>query len=333
MIKPTHRPRKSHLGEGFFKYAVHYSGVFWLKTKRTCAAKCARKKKTMGSWLISLAAMLLNASKPILPPRTSTSNESESDPCKRFTRADVAGQMLTVRESRIDQWTPESAGNIWEMSGLFEGDIMVDPKDLTRNAVNNTSKRWPKAIVPYAFHPDFPKEGRDMVLKGMSELEAVTCVRFKAYQPEAHDSWVEIQGPNNTRRCSSAVGRRGGKQKLMLAPRCYAHGSVVIQHELLHALGFYHQHSAIERDRYVSIRWKNIDKASVGNFCSRTTENFGVDYDYASIMHYSPVAFTTNGEETIVPLKRDQKAQAMGQRQKLSAEDILKVQKMYSCQT
>jgi hypothetical protein len=39
-----------------------------------------------------------------------------------------------------------------------------------------------------------------------------------------------------------------------------------IIHELLHALGFYHQQSATERDDYVRINWNNIEPGNVSVF-------------------------------------------------------------------
>jgi hydrogenase maturation factor HypF (carbamoyltransferase family) len=40
----------------------------------------------------------------------------------------------------------------------------------------------------------------------------------------------------------------------------------VVQHELLHVMGFYHEHSRPDRDDYITIKWDNIGQGSYFSF-------------------------------------------------------------------
>ena len=56
----------------------------------------------------------------------------------------------------------------------------------------------------------------------------------------------------------------------------------------MHALGVYHQQSRADRDQYVVIKEGNIEPGRENNFDKESTSlNYGVEYDYFSIMHYS----------------------------------------------
>lgn len=60
-----------------------------------------------------------------------------------------------------------------------------------------------------------------------------------------------------THRCWSYLGRIGSGQTLSLVvPQCMDKGTVI--HELLHALGFWHEHSRPDRDEHVQVVWDNI---------------------------------------------------------------------------
>lgn len=53
--------------------------------------------------------------------------------------------------------------NIWELSGLFEGDIMEPSSEMSeRNAVLDDSLRWPDNTVPYHISKDFGKRYRTL---------------------------------------------------------------------------------------------------------------------------------------------------------------------------
>lgn len=65
------------------------------------------------------------------------------------------------------------------------------------------------------------------------------------------------------RRCWSFVGKFGGAQILSLeppdekGPNCLENEGKAI-HELMHALGIFHEHSRADRDMYIDIHYENI---------------------------------------------------------------------------
>lgn len=59
-------------------------------------------------------------------------------------------------------------------------------------------------------------------------------------------------------RCFSGVGRSGGMQVVSLAPTCLQKGPGIVLHELMHVLGFWHEHSRADRDRYIRVNWNEI---------------------------------------------------------------------------
>ena len=51
---------------------------------------------------------------------------------------------------RIRSWTEKEKQNIWELSGLYEGDIMIHSEENdVKNGLINKMFRWPGGIVPY----------------------------------------------------------------------------------------------------------------------------------------------------------------------------------------
>lgn len=59
-------------------------------------------------------------------------------------------------------------------------------------------------------------------------------------------------------RCWSYVGDDGVGQNLSIGAGCDT--KAVVQHEILHALGFYHEQSRSDRDDYVQIWWDEIEE-------------------------------------------------------------------------
>ncbi|KAM4017396.1 embryonic protein UVS.2-like [Anomaloglossus baeobatrachus] len=162
------------------------------------------------------------------------------------------------------------------------------------------------------------------ILKAMLEFSTLTCVRFVPRTNEA--DYVNIISDIG---CWSMLGRLGGPQYVSVDREgCILHG--VIQHELNHAIGFEHEHSRSDRDSYVKILWENIVPGYNASFQKSDTNNLGLDYDYASVMHYGKFAFAINYfRPTIQPIPTTQIN--IGQRLGLSNMDVAKINKLYNC--
>uniref|UniRef100_A0A8C3ASG6 Metalloendopeptidase n=2 Tax=Cyclopterus lumpus TaxID=8103 RepID=A0A8C3ASG6_CYCLU len=220
--------------------------------------------------------------------------------------------------------TSNSASN--EM--LLEGDLLA-PK--TRNAMKCYSEKclWKKGsnglvTIPFTISSDFPRGEKQKIDSGMKSFYKSTCIRFSPRQNER--DYISIE---NIGGCFSSLGRTGGKQELSLSRRgCIYHG--IIQHELIHALGFQHEQTRSDRDSYVRINWENINKRMAYNFQKQDTNNLNTPYDYTSIMHYGRTAFSMNqGKDSITPIPNANTQ--IGQRQGMSNWDIKRINLLYKC--
>ncbi|CAG5928219.1 unnamed protein product [Menidia menidia] len=212
---------------------------------------------------------------------------------------------------------------------LVEGDLLF-PK--TRNAMKCRNKQysclWPKSRngyveIPFTLSEKYDTAETYTILNAMKGFEPQTCIRFIPRRNER--VYLSIEPKYG---CFSLLGRIGDKQVLSLQKfGCIANG--VVQHELLHALGFFHEHTRSDRDQYVRINWDNIKSDYLQNFKKMDTNNLGTPYDYSSVMQYGRTAFGISRKETITPIP-DPSA-PIGQRTGLSAIDIIRINRLYNC--
>lgn len=145
------------------------------------------------------------------------------------------------------------------------------------------------------------KEEIYSILTAMQEYHNKTCIRFRPYI-QTDTAWINIKQEYSG--CWSSVGMKSDGQIVNLgSEKCRQHGVVI--HELMHAIGFYHQQSASNRDDFIKIHWDNIRRGREHNFKKyneSVVTSFEVPYDYDSVMHYSAKAFSKNGEITIEPI-------------------------------
>lgn len=200
---------------------------------------------------------------------------------------------------------------------------------------------WTDGVVRYCFagpgheHPaTYP--AMHSVTHAIHHIEAqVPCVDFVevGYSKETKKCEtapsVVIQS-DETDGCWSYVGFALEHQPLNLGTGCESMGVAV--HELLHALGLYHEQSRPDRELYLGIKWANIMPNVERNFEIVSSAYMLSDYDYLSVMHYGPYAFSTSpGKETTLTPKDALMTQYLGQRVGMSELDVRHVAEVYGC--
>ena len=97
----------------------------------------------------------------------------------------------------------------------------------------------------------------------------------------------------------------------IFAPRgCFNRGLMVLVHELLHTLGFVHEHTRPDRDNFISIHEENIKIGAKKNFVKRkqgysdffekgSVNPKNTPYDVLSLLHYGLQDFSKNGEDVL----------------------------------
>ncbi|XP_057307438.1 zinc metalloproteinase nas-4-like [Hydractinia symbiolongicarpus] len=288
---------------------------------------------SMGATLYTvLFFMLLVHVNTKSPPKPKLSSEAKDDDDEN-TFDHIIKQNEALRKINKDAFSsgPET----------FEGDIiMTDKLQKTIEEMRIRSEAgmstfdaitggvWPNGEVPYKFAPGFSYQ--NAVYQAIKEFEAKTCIKLKPYTAalaRKAGGYVEFMHGGG---CLSYVGRQRGKQQISLGRGCGTKGVAV--HEIMHALGFYHEQSRRDRDGYITINWNNIPKNlwyAFQKYKPGGASYLGEPYDKQSVMHYGNYAFSNNRQKTIV--SKSNPNERLGQRNGLSPIDVNQLNKYYKC--
>ncbi|EDO47591.1 predicted protein, partial [Nematostella vectensis] len=165
------------------------------------------------------------------------------------------------------------------------------------------------------------------IRKASSVIERYTCIKFeeRKHQRDYVEFYMDKSGI-----CESDIGRIRGRQTVSLGQGCRNPGHVT--HELMHTLGFYHEHTRPDRDKFVRILWDNIKPGNRPQFEIRSESKattLGQQYDFRSIMHYRKTEFSKNGQNTIEAVQNPD--MELGSVNSLSAVDIMQINRLYNC--
>ncbi|XP_056134729.1 low choriolytic enzyme-like [Lampris incognitus] len=211
---------------------------------------------------------------------------------------------------------------------VMYGDIAVDSGLQNADPCTARGCLWPKAsdgnvYVPYRISNQYSRRERNTIIAGFQLFTQSTCIRFTRRNRQR--DFVDIQSRSG---CFSFVGRRGRAQVVSLSRNGCVFESVV-QHELLHALGFNHEQTRSDRDQHVRILLQNVTPGQEHNFRKIDTRNLNTPYDYNSVMEYGRFAFSRNRQPTILPIPDN--SAVIGRAERMSPVDILRINRLYQC--
>ncbi|XP_064617624.1 meprin A subunit beta-like [Liolophura sinensis] len=216
-----------------------------------------------------------------------------------------------------------SAHGTWPRRNTHEFPAFLRRQE--RSVVRPRDWLWHDREIPYILSSSIGLNVRKAFHAAVKDIEESSCLKFKRRNNE--EDYLFISSMDG---CWSDVGRVGGKQDVSLAENCNSKG--IALHELLHALGFWHEHCRLDRDQHIQIMWQNIEDGLDYNFDKHDwlyNDLQELPYDYDSIMHYNAYSFSANRKPTIVPIGNTDKE--IGQRRGMSELDAKKLNKLYSC--
>ncbi|CAB4446082.1 unnamed protein product [Rhizophagus irregularis] len=171
--------------------------------------------------------------------------------------------------------------------------------------------------VPFFFNDNVNEELKDSAKKAMKNISVKSAIEFlEITKSTKGTNYIEIiKGLEFL----SNVGMQHNGNKLWVAEgSAYPVGQIM--HELMHALGFYHEHSRPDRDEYLDV---NNEAAKIANYKKRSESNsvcYSNTLDFHSIMIYR--------ENEKMTLKEGINFK-IGQRIKLSDGDINALNNLY----
>jgi len=213
----------------------------------------------------------------------------------------------------------------FSVENVVGGDIRYDPKQ--RNA-GKAARLWINGQVPYTIDPALPEYQVRVIMDAIKEYEGKTCVRLIP-KTDQHKDYIRFMNGGDGQ-CYSSLGRQIGGQDLSLGRWCDSLGTA--QHEIMHALGFNHEHNRPDRDNYVKVRFDRLEKGGEGQFRKLSpfsVKDLNLRYDYLSIMHYSRSGYSTGGDtiETLDKTYQDR----IGNRDTFTQCDLEKINRFYEC--
>lgn len=234
--------------------------------------------------LATLPVLLLAALFAVIAPAAEAQTPEQSEEPTTEGVADTGscedGQFVVVdgRMARFDA----STGFLVAHGDIVVGDARCKGDGSLETRGFSAGVRWPAGIVHFEILSGFTPDGVQRLYDAMAEITATTPLTFveiDAASPPTN--YIKIRHtPALPAAGQSQVGMQNSPQFLDLKADTVAVDTFI--HELLHAVGFHHEHSRPDRNQFMSV------PTSAQPSCTDiyTWPNILTPYDYSSNSHY-----------------------------------------------
>lgn len=198
----------------------------------------------------------------------------------------------------------------------IDGDMVI---------INNVYNKWPMGIIPYQISVD-GDTNVVLINNNIKEMNNKLSPFIQLKKRVSERNYVNFR--SDSEGCWSYLGMIGGVQTINLG-RAGCYNLATFEHEVLHAIGFLHEQSRYDRDKYVKINYENIKQGYEGQFVkSNIPETSLLNYDYNSVMHYGPKTYSKNGNDVMTSINPP--GVKIGNNNKgMTTSDIAKIKLMY----
>ncbi|XP_055610976.1 hatching enzyme 1.2-like [Uranotaenia lowii] len=252
------------------------------------------------------------------------------------TPSEEVGKRVANYDPKVSRGYPFELG----LGYYFQGDIMLEPPKKGRVSVSEryVAKIWPRGRVPYQISGNFTQDEISTIHAAIAMYNEHTCVRF-VRRGIFDAQYIKIV--NSNAGCYSYVGRSTNNQYNLInlqTPSClYSVGTPV--HEMMHAIGFYHEFTRPDRDDWITInrsalvpeyQTDQFFNANWGKVDANEVDLYNITYNYGSVMHYSKYAGAASAEYPVMDNKQPWDGD-FGNEQGFAQTDIDSINIRYKC--
>ena len=199
---------------------------------------------------------------------------------------EVSGDYGRIGDILIGRIDDLSVNCIEFPTGLSKRDGTFTVIESRKEMFKAGAVRWPGGVVPFIVNDNVSAELR-LAITGAAEHFRRFAPMISLVPRSDQANWIEFIQYESTPCGASLVGMQGRGQVIFLnatGPGCATVGVVV--HEVMHALGFFHEQQRADRDDYLHVDTSCLATAAdKAQYDKAAAEPFG-PFDYASIMLY-----------------------------------------------